>query len=49
MSFPRKAGIYNCLKVLDSHLRGNDINGPNSAFYASIIVGIEGSEKAKKK
>lgn len=35
---PAKAEIYNDPKVLDSRLRGNDSNGPNSTFYDFIKV-----------
>jgi hypothetical protein len=35
---PAQAGIYKHLKIMDSRLRGNDINGPNSAFSEIINI-----------
>ena len=36
---PAEAGIYNYMKMLDSRLRGNDINGPNLTFCEIISFG----------
>jgi hypothetical protein len=33
---PAKAGIQNHLKILDSHLRGNDIKGRFKTFSKTI-------------
>jgi len=33
---PAKAGIQNHLKILDSRLRGNDVQGHFKTFYETI-------------
>jgi len=33
---PAKAGIQNYLKILDSRLRGNDVQGRFETFYETI-------------
>jgi hypothetical protein len=33
---PAKAGIYNDLKIMDSRLPGNDINGPDSIVCETL-------------
>jgi hypothetical protein len=35
---PAKAGIQNCLKALDSRLRGNDAKGRFKTFYETINI-----------
>ena len=34
---PAQAEIYNYLKIQDSRLRGNDINGPGQTFCETIF------------
>ena len=35
---PAKAGIQNCLKILDSRLRGNDVKGRIKTYYETIKI-----------
>ena len=42
---PAKAGIQNCLKILDSRLRGNDVKGRNKTFYDTINFQISIEKK----
>jgi len=34
---PAQAGIYNHMKIMDSRLRGNDINGADPTFCEIIL------------
>ena len=38
---PAQAGIYNMLKLLDSHFRGNDKKEPKLTFYECITKWID--------